>query len=246
MFDFIKLLLYRRIQKSFQIRKTKLSGFNLFYNHPRSLFSEYKNIFKNKSYYFESDKKKPFIIDGGGHIGLSVLYFKKIYPESEILVFEPDKNISKILRQNINANQLTEVTVVESGLYSHEGSLNFNPDKTDGCKLSESGPESVQVEKLSNYINREVDFLKLNIEGAELEVLKDLDQNKKLGLISEICLEWHSFPDKTQNLGELLLVLEKNNFRYLINHYDYKINKFLKPPFKIKKKMYWLLVYAKK
>lgn len=243
---YLKLLLSRRLQKSFKTRKTRLAGFTVFYNHPRSLFSEYKNIFRNKSYHFDSDKKDPFIIDGGGHIGLSVLYFKKICPESEILVFEPDKDIAEILRRNIAINKLAGVAVIESGLYSRTGSLGFNADKTDGGRLSESGPESIKAERLSDHIDREVDFLKLNIEGAELEVLKELERSEKLGLIHEMCLEWHSFPDQRQNLGELLLILERNNFRYLINHYDYKINKFLKPPFKIKKKMYWLLIYAKK
>ena len=244
--DYLKLLLFRRVQKGFKTRKTRLENFTVFYNYPRSLFSEFKNIFKNKSYHFESENPAPFIIDGGGHFGLSVLYFKKVYPKAKILVFEPDREILKLLKQNIAANKLTGVTVVESGLHSRDGMLAFNSDQTDGGKLSESGNELIKVEKLSGHINTEVDFLKLNIEGAELEVLKELDESGKINYIREMCLEWHSFPNQKQNLGQLLSILEKNKFRYLINHYDYKINKFIKPPFKIKNKMYYLLVYAKR
>ena len=217
----------------------------IFYNDPRSLFSEYKLIFKNKIYYFESQTKTPLIIDGGSHIGLSILYFKHIYPTSKIIGFEPDQETLAMLKKNIN--NLADIKIVESGLYSQDGEISFDSDKTDGGRISNEGRDKIKVERLSKYINSEVDFLKLNIEGAELEVLKDLDTTGKLGLIKELVLEWHSFAGRKQNLGELLMILERNGFKYLINHFDYRVNPRLKPPFKLSdKSQYYLLIYGKK
>jgi len=245
MFTYLKLKLYRQFQKRFVPHQTKVLSYNLFYNDPRSLFSGYKLIFKDKIYYFESAEEYPLIIDGGNHIGLSILYFKYIYPQSRVIGFEPDQETLTFLKKNVNG--LANVQIVEAGLYSRDGEISFDPDKTDGGKISNEGRNKIKVEQLSKYINSEVDFLKLNIEGAELEVLKDLDANGKFPLIKELCLEWHSFAGQKQNLGELLSILEKNGFKYLVNHFDYRVNPRLKPPFKLSEKsQYYLLVYAKK
>jgi len=245
MFTYLKLKFYRRFQKRFILHKTKILGRTVFYNDPRSLFSEYKLIFKDKIYRPESSSRNPLIIDGGSHIGLSILYFKHIYPESKIIGFEPDQQTLSLLRKNING--LSDVQIIESGLYSQDKEISFDSNETDGGKISSQGQNKIKVERLSKYINSEVDFLKLNIEGAELDVLKDLDSSGKLRLVNEICLEWHSFAGQKQNLGELLMILEKNGFKYLINHFDYRVNPRLRPPFKLSDKtQYYLLVYARK
>jgi FkbM family methyltransferase len=41
----------------------------------------------------------PYIIDAGANIGLSIIYFKKKYPNSKIVAFEPDKLIFNILKK---------------------------------------------------------------------------------------------------------------------------------------------------
>lgn len=243
---YLKLKLYRRFQRRFAPNKTRIGKFIVYYNDPRSLFSEYDIIFNKKAYHFDTSTPTPLVIDGGGHIGTSTLYFKSIYPQSKIIVFEPDPHSLKLLRKNLDANKLTDIQVIESGLYSEDTKINFNNDHTDGGKISNSGSNSINSERLSKYINSGVDFLKLNIEGAELEVLKELEQSGKLKNIKEMCIEWHSFAGQDQNLGELLTIFERNNFKYLINHFDYRINPRLKPPFKLSdKSQYYLLVYAR-
>lgn len=46
--------------------------------------------FEKEEYKFELKTETPFIIDCGAHIGITSLYFKKFFPKSEILAFEPD------------------------------------------------------------------------------------------------------------------------------------------------------------
>ena len=244
---YLKLKLNRRLLKRFGVRKTKVLNFTVHYNDTRSLFSEFKNIFIDKIYHFTSANPTPTIIDGGGHIGLSTLYFKHIYPSAKITIFEPDAVSLEMLRKNIGDNKLSDITLVESGLYSSDKKVSFIANQTDASKITEAGNQEIPVERLSKYITSEVDFMKLNIEGSELEVLTELQQSGKLSNIKEMCIEWHSFSRQSQNLGELLTILEKNNYKYLINHFDYRVNKVLKPPFKVEDKtQYYLLVYAKR
>ena len=67
---------------------------------------------------------------------------------------------------------------------------------------------------LDELIDGEVDFLKMDIEGAETDVLCD---SKKLDKVKQMFIEYHSFADEKQKLGDLLLCLSKNNFRYYIH-----------------------------
>src|SRR3954466_14635128 len=54
----------------------ELEGFTIHYVDLMSVFMEYKDIFGHAIYHFDSDKRYPRVIDGGGYIGMSVLYFK--------------------------------------------------------------------------------------------------------------------------------------------------------------------------
>ena len=55
------------------------------------LFTE---IFVAEPYRFTTQSKSPLIIDGGVNVGVSVAYFKWLYPDSRIIGFEP--TISRI------------------------------------------------------------------------------------------------------------------------------------------------------
>lgn len=57
----------------------------------------------------------------------------------------------------------------------------------------------------------EVDFLKIDIEGAELDVISG---SKKLNRVKQMFIEYHSFIDAPQELSRLLSMLENSGFRY--------------------------------
>lgn len=242
-FDLLLIYLFLRINNIFKLQKIKVDSFTIYFNDLAALLFEVYYIFKNEIYYFKSKERKPFIIDGGSHIGTSVFYFKKIYPESEIIAFEPDKNITVFLQRNLKANNINDVNVVQSGLFNQDGFINFNPDNSDGGKIEEVGDNIIKVERLSKYINKEVDFLKLNIEGSETSVIRDLNENKKISLIKEMVIEWHSFKGQKQTLSEILNILENNGFKYFIGNFP----RAPKGKYFIDNgTQYYLLLYAKR
>lgn len=211
-----------------------------------SLYMAAKDIFLQRIYHFDTPSDRPIIIDGGGHIGLFTLYAKQQYPGAQITVFEPDPLSLTYLRQNIAANNLDGIQIVEAGLYKENGEVSFNSDQSDGSSMySAEGNNAIKTVRLSDYLSSEVDFLKLNIEGAELDVISEIAP--KLHLIKEMAIEYHGFPDTGQNLHRILNFLDRAGFRYLIHDFDGSTNPATKPPFQLdSSSRFFLLIYARK
>ncbi|MDQ0640901.1 hypothetical protein QF042_004466 [Pedobacter sp. W3I1] len=63
-------------------------------------------------------------------------------------------------------------------------------------------------------MTQKIDFLKIDIEGAEYLVLKDIEDN--LSNVENLFIEYHSSPDCKQTLSEILGILTKSGFRFYI------------------------------
>ena len=68
-------------------------------------------------------------------------------------------------------------------------------------------------------------FLKIDIEGAEIEVIKDCAEN--LDKVCNIFIEYHSFIGTRQLLDEILLILVDKNFRFFIKPVNDRIQPFI-------------------
>jgi FkbM family methyltransferase len=195
----------------------KLEGMKITYADSLALYHGYQDIFIHNIYHFKTKKSNPIILDLGGYIGLSVLYFKKIYPESSIHVFEPDPYLFNILKQNLAQNQIKNVFSHNSGAGINEGIKLFFPEKGGGGSMygpSLSKKIEVNMIKLSNFINSPIDFIKINVEGMEYDILTEIEP--KLFLVGEIVLEYHNFNFLPQTLGNILILLAHNGFDYII------------------------------
>ena len=214
----------------------------------------YKDIFINRIYHFEAQRPDPLILDCGSNIGMSILYFKHIYPQSRIIGFEPDPIVFPYLQENVTRNGLTNVQLFQSALSEKEETLTFYSDGKYGSYLvkneSDVIPERwskirVPCVRLRDYLNEPVDFLKMNIEGAEWDVLADSED--RLRQIGEIVIEYHHLPDFPRTLHNILELLHRQGFDYLINDFDSETNSGVKPPFRLSKESsYFLLIYGKR
>jgi FkbM family methyltransferase len=175
----------------------------------------FKEIFKQEIYKFRSRNRKPYIIDAGANIGLSTIYFKSIYPESEIIAFEPDNSIFNYLQKNISQFNYKDVQLIKKGLWDKETMLGFNSEGADGGAIDFNEQKKTQTEievtSLKPFLNRKVDFLKIDIEGAEYTVLQDIEKN--LNLVQRIFVEYHSFIGEEQCLSDILEILKRAGFR---------------------------------
>lgn len=228
----------------------ELQGLRISYFEPVSFYYELRDIFKKRIYHFEASTQTPFILDCGSYIGLSILYAKSLYADAKIIGFEPDPSIFQVLERNVKVNKLTDVQLVNAALGAQETELEFIADGADGGHLTKYGSDSsentvkVKCVKLSDYIDRPVDLLKMNIEGAEWEVFQEIQS--KLPQIKEIIIEYHGFPELTQTLHNLLGLLHEKGFRYLIHDFGDDANASTKPPFRLNEETrFFELIYAK-
>lgn len=184
-----------------------------------SFISTFQQLFKEQIYRFDSKTTEPFILDCGANIGLSILYFKRLYPKSRIIAFEADKNIFDILTRNVkNFGFDDDVQLINRAVWSSVTKLDFTSDGADGGRLSVASDKSndlVPTVRLRDYLDRQVDFLKLDIEGAETEVLRDCAE--QLANVGAAFVEYHSFDNQPQTLHVLTDVLTRAGFRLHIH-----------------------------
>lgn len=182
----------------------------------------YRELFKKEIYKLNSKKERPFIIDCGANIGMSVITSKKQYPNAEIIAFEPEKTICDYLKKNLSINNITDVTVIEKAVWKEQTTLSFISEGADANRITSINDENstqkkieIETVKLSEYINKEVDLLKLDIEGAEVEVMREIEH--KLNHVTNIFVEYHSSTSSEQELQVILEILTRNNFHYYID-----------------------------
>lgn len=217
--NFIKKIIIR-LHTRYKIFKTSLFG-NVFTIADKSSFLYmYKEIFEEEIYKFNCENNQPKIIDCGANIGLSVIYFKKLYPKSNIIAFEPDPEIFNILQSNIKSGGFKNVELIEKGVSDKQEKVFFTPDNSDGGRITSdidtNKQVSIETVKLSDFLSEKIDFLKIDIEGEEMKVIKECQNFLKN--VKNIFIEYHSFTDKEQELDKLLEILKDTGFRYYIHH----------------------------
>jgi len=156
---------------------------------------------------------------------MSILFFKALYPEARIVGFEPEEYTCELLKKNIASNGLSGVRVHQAALGMDESTVDFFVDpESPGSLLMSSirnrlpKKTSVRQVKLSSFIDREVDFLKLDVEGAEDSVLQDLVSSGTINKIDQMVVEYHHHIDKTKDaFGTFLGQLERSGFGYQIS-----------------------------
>lgn len=121
--------------------------------------------------------KKAVIIDIGANIGNHTMYWASKCDPCRIYAFEPVPETFEILKRNIAINCFVNVKIFNMGLSdepSHAEIDSFFPENIGATVIKKSEKGTLQVEKLDNIKIEEnrVDFIKIDVEGHELLVLK--------------------------------------------------------------------------
>ena len=195
----------------------ELFGQEFYYHNKDSLDGPYVEIFQKGIYTFIPKQETPIIIDCGANMGLSVLFFSKHYPNAKIFAFEPDDTVLWCLEKNIETYKLINVTLLKQAVWDSDGLLKFYTNSKLGgrvnIKFENQEPKMVEAISLKNFIGHQcIDFLKLDIEGAEFQVIKDCEPI--LEQINCLFVEYHSFQNEEQSLDEILNILKRRGFRY--------------------------------
>ena len=193
-----------------------------------TFINDLNELIIDKKYNFITNSSVPFIIDCGANIGLSALSFKQMYPESELIAFEPDPKIFALLNKNLQSNSISNAEAINAAVWTCNTTIQFGQEGGHSGRIDfDDNPfPSIPVKgiDLYDYLDRRVDFLKIDIEGAEYAVIERC--RDRLLNVKNIFIEYHSFYDQDQTLGKLLEILTDTGFRYQI-----KVARAAKEPF---------------
>jgi len=159
-------------------------------------------------------------------IGMSVFYFLNKFPKSKIVAIEANPFTYKLLEKNIKQNNVTNVDIFNNALYDSEGEISFFIDNNLGTLRgsiyndhTRNNEMKVKCLKLSNIINNysDVDLVKMDIEGAEINVINELFESKTLTKVKQFIIEYHHKTLETSNnLSEFLKLFENSGYKYSV------------------------------
>lgn len=195
----------------------------------KAILPEFKESFFEEAYfkYFPKNlltKSNPTVIDIGANVGFFSIFAYTKFNNPRIFSYEPirrnflelQKNTQKIPRENI--------TIVNSAVSNSEGelSLKFNENQliTTSASIFDnelgSDIEVVPSMTLSAILNKnqinQIDFLKLDCEGAEYEIIYQ-SPLEVLRKIKNVAIETHKGQAENENTASLISYLQENGFQ---------------------------------
>lgn len=199
--------------------QVRLAGLDVHYVDALSTVPQWDDLFVRGSLRMSFATSSPRVLDCGANIGLASLALKRAHPAARITAFEADPTLADVLRRNLRVNGAADVEVVAAAVWSSTTSLRFRAEGTDSGAVdavaADTPGEAIEVPavRLRDWVAREpIDLLKLDIEGAELEVLRDLAP--VLGHVRALQMEVHDFAAGDRRLPACLDLLTQAGFEY--------------------------------
>jgi len=179
------------------------------------------------------------VVDIGAHIGkYSIIASKYVGQSGKVIAIEAHPGNLEVLNRNIKLNGLTNVIALNYAVYSRETKIKlylpgqeshytiYNTIMSSRQNAREDTFVEVNANTLDNLleqngISHEVNWMKIDVEGAELEVLKGASKILSKSKNIAILLEVHNI-ENGKNLYEPIMdLLEKHNFKVEFEHtYD--------------------------
>ncbi len=167
-------------------------------------------------------KEGDIVIDIGAAFGFyTILSSKMIGPKGKVIAIEPQLESFQMLNSNIKLNKLSNVKTLNSAVYSKETKLQlYSSYSVIPERAGKNTLDFIEVNcnKLDNLIFQEgkineVNWIKIDVEGAELEVLKGahntLSKSKDIALLIEI----HNISEGRNHYEPIMDLLNNYNFK---------------------------------
>lgn len=181
-----------------------------------------EGVLCSKEYDFYSNDDY-IMVDIGLNIGITSLYFAQNQNIKKIYGFEPFVETFKQAQNNLKNNpRLSEkIEIFNFGIGDRDELLNISYNKDLPGAMSTSidryknlgQNQEIKVFKASSIFGEifkkhtEKFFFKIDCEGSEFDILKELNNSGLIKKIDVLCLEWHF-----KNPKEIIDILQRNNF----------------------------------
>lgn len=125
-------------------------------------------------------KQGMVIMDIGANIGNHTVFFAKKCQAAQVFSIEPQKDVFDILEKNVALNNLGSVcTTYNFALGKSSGRADIvsrNRANCGGTKLAMSESGDIMISALDEMDLPHIDFMKIDVEGFEYDVLKGGEQ----------------------------------------------------------------------
>ncbi len=186
------------------------------------------NLFYDIKYKFPNSNINT-IFDVGANIGQMSMQFQKDFPDSKIYSFEPVKSTFNKLSNRFAKN--TNVFTINLALGLNEGTqhISLYPDnlsvlnslKHENTNVNDILiKEVINIDTLDNFFEKNqignIDILKIDVEGSEMDVLKGAEQTIKNKLVNFILIEvgMCDFNKRHIKISEMIDYLNQKGFLF--------------------------------
>lgn len=173
-------------------------------------------------------KEEDVVFDIGGNLGI-FSYYSICSGASEVHCFEPSPGSYNSIVNNFKFDNLF---VEECAVTSYDGEIEFynndNNSINSSAHVNNEGSNKILCRciNLQNYINSKkidrIDYLKIDCEGAEYEIIETLDEEFLSTSVRNMCIEYHLNSDG--RIFPMIEKLEKCGFEIEFEHNPEQIN----------------------
>jgi FkbM family methyltransferase len=166
-------------------------------------------------------KENDIVFDVGANNGYFTIYAAQKAKSGKVYAFEPVSALADLIRKNAAVNRLDNIQIEQFALGGKSGEADFFISKQhNGChslyhRAADDEPVRVRLLTLADFCAQKgivkIDFLKMDCEGAEYEILLNLDRTA-LSMIGKIAMEHHDDILAGRTHGEIVDFLQQHNF----------------------------------
>ena len=176
--------------------------------------------------------KKSLVIDCGANVGHVTKLFART--GAAVISFEPDPKAFKLLSKRCGSNK--NVTLIKKGVWNQNATIQLYTHKeaageeasftvgssivADKINIDLSKAQSIEVIDLVAFMQqqkRKIDLVKLDVEGAEIEILKHILAAKAWHLFERMYVETHEtkIPSQVKELENIKAQLKENSISHI-------------------------------
>ncbi|MCW8137964.1 MAG: FkbM family methyltransferase [Planctomycetota bacterium] len=191
-------------------------GLELEYADGPSFYYQLVEIFRDGCYDVALDEPAPTIVDCGGNVGVSALRLRALFPDARLTVLEADTSLALLLERNLRAAGDARTSVVPRAVWTEDGNVGFAPSSDDEGHIDPAGRARVECIDIAGLCRSRVDLLKLDVEGAEYDLLRRLRETGALANVLRLAMECHGRGPGPGRLHELLGDLAAGGLTYRV------------------------------
>lgn len=180
--------------------------------------------------------EKDVVLDIGAHIGIFSIFASEFARKGKVYAFEPVLENFEILKHNLEINKINNIIPMNKAVSDKTGSRKMfflenntvehsfytgwsNLSKSAMYKTKEIDVETISlIDFIDNYGIRQIDFLKMDCEGTEYEILSSCPDDV-LKIIRKMSIEYHNIDNNLNGLS-LKKFLEGKGFKVNIKPHE--------------------------